>query len=210
MEFNRRDFVKAAAVSLAASPAAASSAEQPTAPANVPTSEQVFNAIQVGPYTLLDEGIEHALDLMQSTAATNALFLYSHTYNGDFRKAVPTLADDHGVAPRDNRNRRLPLVWVKHHDEFFKNTSLRNQAVDNTFDYADRDIFTEIVAPAAQAGYENLRSRAGRHQSGPRDCKLLEGRHDRSQRQADGRRLLESSGIYRLLDRDRRRHVPAL
>src|SRR6478672_9020553 len=129
MEFNRRDFVKAAAISLAAAPATASSAEQPAAPANVPNSEQVFNAIQVGPYTLLDEGIEHALDLMQSTAATNALFLYSHTYNGDFRKTVPMLADDHGVAPRDNRSRRLPLVWVKHHDEFFKNTSLRNQAV---------------------------------------------------------------------------------
>ena len=210
MEFNRRDFVKAAAVSLAAAPATASSAEQPAAPANVPTSEQVFNAIQVGPYTLLDEGIEHALDLMQSTAATNALFLYSHTYNGDFRKAVPTLADDHGVAPRDNRSRRLPFVWVKHHDEFFKNTSLRNQAVDKTFGYAARDIFTEIVAPARKRGMKILCAGAGRNQPGPRDRELFEGRHDRSQRQVDRSGLLEPSGVYRLLDRDRRGHVPAL
>ena len=112
----------------------------------------MFNAIQVGPYTVLDEGIDHALDLMQSTAAVNALFMYSHTYNGDFRKAVPTLADDHGVVPHDNRNRRLPLVWVKHHEQFFKNTPLRNQVVDNTFDYADHDIFAEIVAPARKRG----------------------------------------------------------
>ena len=113
MEINRRDFVKAAAVSVAVSQAelssgqtdatvsTANSSDQPN-----PTSEQVFNAIQVGPYTLLDEGLDHALDLMQSTAAINALFVYSHTYNGDFRKAVPVLADDHGVVPHDNRNRR--------------------------------------------------------------------------------------------------------
>ncbi len=152
MEINRRHFVKAAAVSLAVAPVGASGAEQPAASAPVPSAEQVFNAIQVGPYTVLDEGIDHALDLMQSTAAVNALFMYSHTYNGDFRKGVPTLADDHGVAPHDNRNRRLPLVWVKHHEQFFKNTSLRNQVVDNTFDYADRDIFAEIVAPARKRG----------------------------------------------------------
>ncbi len=149
MEIDRRKFVKAAAVTLATAPVGASGADQPAASAPVPSADQVFNAIQVGPYTMLDEGIDHALDLMQSTAAVNALFMYSHTYNGDFRKAVPTLADDHGVVPHDNRNRRLPLVWVKHHEQFFKNTSLRNQVVDNTFDYADRDIFTEIVAPGA-------------------------------------------------------------
>src|SRR5262249_62371674 len=95
-DLSRRDFVKAAAVSLAAAPAAARAQESSEkALSTVPTSEKIFNAIQVGPYTILDEGIDHALDLMQETAAINGLFLYSHTYNGDFRKAVPTLADDH-------------------------------------------------------------------------------------------------------------------
>jgi hypothetical protein len=163
---NRRNFVKTAALSLAAAPAGSSTAEpaagassaassepdspRPTSP--VPTSEKIFNAIQVGPYTLLDEGIERALDLMQSTAAINALFVYSHTYNGDFRKAVPILADDHGVPPHDNRNRHLPFVWIKHHEESFKNTTLRNQVVDNSFDYADRDIFAELLAAARNRG----------------------------------------------------------
>ena len=152
MAFNRRDFVKAAAVTLAAAPGAGANSEEPATQVAAPTSEKIFNAIQVGPYTVLDEGIDHALDLMQSDRGVNALFMYSHTYNGDFRKAVPTLADDHGVAPHDNRNRRLPFVWVKHHEQFFKNTSLRNQVVDNTFDYADRDVFKEIVEPARKRG----------------------------------------------------------
>ena len=158
MELTRRDFVKAAAVSLASAPTAMAAAQESSeaspagSAAATPPSEKIFNAIQVGPYTMLDEGIDHALDLMQSTAAINALLLYSHTYNGDFHKAVPTLADDHGVAPHDNRNRRLAYVWVKHHDAAFKNTSLRNQVVDQSFDYADRDIFKEILQPARQRG----------------------------------------------------------
>ena len=159
MEINRRDFAKAAAVSVAAAQAEVSSGQpQPTASTTDssdqpnPTSDQVFNAIQVGPYTLLDEGIDHALDLMQSAAAINALFVYSHTYNGDFRKTVPVLADDHGVVPHDNRNRHLPYVWVKHHEEFFKRTSLRNQVVDNSFDCADHDVFREILPLARKRG----------------------------------------------------------
>jgi hypothetical protein len=159
MEINRRDFVKAAAVSVAAAQVevssgqtelAASAADSPDQPN--PTSDQVFNAIQVGPYTLLDEGIDHALDLMQSAAAINALFVYSHTYNGDFRKTVPVLADDHGVVPHDNRNRHLPYVWVKHREEFFKKTSLRNQVVDSSFDCADHDVFREILPLARKRG----------------------------------------------------------
>jgi hypothetical protein len=153
MELTRRDFVKAAAVTLASAPAAAAVAQQSGKSSSpMPPSEKIFNAIQVGPYTILDEGIDHALDLMQETAAINALFVYSHTYNGDFRKAVPTLADDHGVTPHDNRNRKLAYVWVKHHDAAFKNTSLRNQVVDKSFDYSDRDVFKEILEPARKRG----------------------------------------------------------
>src|SRR5437764_7920202 len=79
-----------------------------------------FNAIQMGPHTMLDEGIERALDLIQETAAINAVMVYSHTYHGDIRKPPQMLATDHGVPLREMRGRKLPDVWVKQHDEYFR------------------------------------------------------------------------------------------
>ncbi len=99
---------------------------------------------------MFDEGIEHCLDLIQETAAVNALFVYSHAYAGDIHKGPQALAQDHGGPPRDNRNRHFPLVWVRQHEQYFKDTTLRNQVVDGTFEYGDRDFFSEIAAPARQ------------------------------------------------------------
>jgi hypothetical protein len=111
-----------------------------------------FNGIQMGPHTILDEGIDHTLDLIQSTAAINAVMVYSHTYHGDIRKPPQFLATDHGVAPRDMRNRKLPWVWVKHHEQYFRNTSLRHQRVDASFEYAHRDVLAEMVEPCRKRG----------------------------------------------------------
>src|SRR5262245_15359171 len=57
--------------------------------------------VQMGPHTLLDEGIEHAMDLCQETAAINTLVIYSHAYGGDLRKQLNVLATDHGVPVKD-------------------------------------------------------------------------------------------------------------
>ena len=46
----------------------------------------------MGPHTMLDEGIERCLDLIQETAGINALLLYSHTYD-EFSKPPQVLAD---------------------------------------------------------------------------------------------------------------------
>ena len=89
------------------------------------TAPAKFNGIQMGPHTILDEGIERCLDLIQETAAINALFVYSHTYHDDLKKPPQVLAADHGVPPRDMRSRKLPSVWVKHHEEAFHGTTLR-------------------------------------------------------------------------------------
>ena len=40
----------------------------------------------MGPHTMLDEGIERCLDLIQGTAAINAMMVYSHAYHDDLRK----------------------------------------------------------------------------------------------------------------------------
>jgi len=125
---DRRGFLKGAA-GLAALTSVAG-AEQQAVP-----KRAKFNGIQMGPHTMLDEGIERSLDLIQETAAINAILVYSHTYHGDIRKAPQLLATDHGVPPRDMRNRRLPWVWVKTHEPYYKGTILRHQKVDSSFEY---------------------------------------------------------------------------
>ena len=138
---SRRNFLR----TLAATPvlSAAAQTTQPSTP---------FNAIQMGPHTMLDEGIEHALDLVQETAGINAVMIYSHTYHGDIRKPQQLLATDHGVPPREMRGRKLPAVWVRHHEQYFKNTTLRHQVPDASYEYAARDLFQEVQAPARKRG----------------------------------------------------------
>ena len=63
----RRAFLKG----LAALPAISALAVEPAPPR--------FNGIQIAPVSLLDEGIDRCLDLLQDTAAINCLMLYSHT-----------------------------------------------------------------------------------------------------------------------------------
>jgi hypothetical protein len=141
---DRRRFL----TTMSAAPVAAALAADP------PRSQArpLFNAIQMGPHTMLDEGIDHCLDLIQETAAINALMIYSHTYHGDIRKPAQLLAPDHGVPLREMRNRRLPAVWVKPHEQYYKNTALRHQVPDNSFEYAGRDLFQEVQEPARKRG----------------------------------------------------------
>jgi hypothetical protein len=134
----RRDFLKGAVFAGIVSRAGAQPPER-------------FNGIQMGPNTMLDEGIDRCLDLIQETAAINAVLVYSHTYD-EFNKPLEILAADHGVPPRDMRKRKLPAVWVRHHEEAFKNTALRHQRVDNTFEYSGRDLFAELVEPCRKRG----------------------------------------------------------
>lgn len=111
-------------------------------------------AMQVGPFTMLDEGIERALDLIQETAAVETIFPYTHAYGGSVNRGLENLATDHGVPPRDQSQRNLPNVWVRHHEEYFRNTTLRHpQELGNTaYDYHDRDFFTELMGPLRARG----------------------------------------------------------
>jgi hypothetical protein len=145
----RRNFLKG----LMALPAWAGRAEDAPAPqAAASPPPALFNAIQMGPHTMLDEGIDRCLDLIQETAGINVLMVYSHTYHGDLRKPPQFLATDHGVPPRDMRNRKLPSVWVRQHEPYFRSTPLRHQRVDPSFEYADRDLFAELAEPARKRG----------------------------------------------------------
>jgi len=133
-------------------PALSALGAQPPEPQEASGPVKLFNAIQMGPHTMLDEGIEHTLDLIQSTAAINTLMVYSHTYHSNLSKPPQMLATDHGVPFRDPRNRKFPSVWVRHHEQYFGNTALRHQAVDSSFEYAGRDLFAEMLPAVRQRG----------------------------------------------------------
>src|SRR5690349_5759045 len=116
-ESRRRDFLRGAVTASAISALTGDGAAQ---------QADRFNGIQMGPHTILDEGIERCLDLIQETAAINALLVYSHTYYADIRKPPQMLASDHGIPPRPMSGRKLPAVWVRHHEQYFKGTALRH------------------------------------------------------------------------------------
>src|SRR5438132_5495665 len=84
------------------------------------TPAERFVGIQMGPPSMLDEGIERVLDRLQGEAGINSLLVYSHTYytaDGIRRKrAANVLAQDHGVPARDLNTRNLPYVWTRHHE----------------------------------------------------------------------------------------------
>ena len=139
----RREFVK----TLATAPILPSLVE-----AQADSSRTRFNAIQMGPHTMLDEGIDRCLDLIQDTAAINALMIYSHAFHGDLRKPAEMLAPDHGAPPREMRSRKLPTVWVRAHEQYYKDTTLRHLPPDSSFEYAGRDLFQEVQEPARKRG----------------------------------------------------------
>src|ERR1041384_3387690 len=115
----RREFIKTLAGAAIAPSLLQTAASQRRA---IPNDTLI--GIQMGPHTMLDEGIPQTLDLIQQNAAVNAVFTYSHAFHADLRKPVQFLAPDHGKPPRGERG-RLPSVWVRHHDQYFRNTKLR-------------------------------------------------------------------------------------
>src|SRR3954471_2788111 len=50
----------------------------PAAAATAPGAPDPLVGIQMGPHTMLDEGIEHVMDLCQETASIDTLFTYCH------------------------------------------------------------------------------------------------------------------------------------
>ena len=113
---------------------------------------ETFVGIQMSPHTMLDEGIENCLDLIRKTARVNAVFPYSHAFHTNtLGKPTRNLAKDHGKEPRDLRN-KVPSVWVKHHEKYFKGTQLRIKPTKEDLEFANRDLFTELRGPASERG----------------------------------------------------------
>jgi len=138
---SRRQFLQSAAATGALAPLSRMSAQFPKVSPLI--------GIQIAGHSLLDEGLERCLDLVQSTCRANAIFLYSHSYYAAHGRA-PELYADHGVPIKDERRRDLTRVWLRHSAEAFKGTSLG--VPEPTGEYADRDLFAGTVEVCKKRG----------------------------------------------------------
>ena len=144
---SRRDFLRAAAgagAALAGLPAA------PAADAPGPRAEP-FVGIHIAPHSVLDEGIDYCLDLLHDQAAVSVLLLSPYCYYGAMNRPRQ-LMGDHGVPLRDNASRKLPMVWVRHHDACFQDTKLRHAQPATDTEYAGREVFAELLPPLRRRG----------------------------------------------------------
>ena len=107
--------------------------------------------IQVAGHSLLDEGIERCLDLIQSACRANAIFLYSHSHYAAHNRP-PAVYADHGLPIKDERKRKITRLWLRHHDERFKDTSLRFEKPGADEEYGDRDLFAEMSEACQKRG----------------------------------------------------------
>ena len=110
-----------------------------------------FVGIQIAAHSFFDEGIEHCLDLLKETAGINALLISSHSYYGAMGRPKHLMAE-HGVPKADNSKRKLPRVWVKHHERYFADTSLRHRQPNPQAMYAGKEVFAELAEPARRRG----------------------------------------------------------
>lgn len=156
-ERTRREFLATVGTMLAAGASAKAGLSEGIVPmlakSGFHTKEgQTFVGIQMSPHTMLYEGINQCLDLIQKTAGVNAVYPYSHAFHtNSLGQPVSSQAADHGKKPRDFRG-KLPMVWVKHQEKFFKNTRLRIKPVDKSLEFANRDLFKELIGPSRKRG----------------------------------------------------------
>ena len=97
---DRRNFIQNAALGAAAVtvPFSSNALSLQMLP-NIPKRDP-FVGIQIGAHSILDEGIDYCLDLLQEKGAINTLVLYSHTYYGAENRPVHVF-HDHGKGVKD-------------------------------------------------------------------------------------------------------------
>ena len=118
-----------------------------------PAPPRPLIGIQIAGHSLLDEGLDRCLDLVQSTCRANALFLYSHSHYAAHQRP-PELFADHGVPIRDERKRKITRLWLRHHDDAFRGTSLRFAPPGPDEEYGDRDLFAEVATACRARGLQ--------------------------------------------------------
>ena len=150
-EMDRRSFLSY----VAAAPTTIAAAPQSSGTDTSKVTGKPFVGVQLGAHSVFDEGVDHCLDLLQETAAVNAVFVYSHTYQGySSGRKTSDLANDHGVPVRDPKARKLPLVWVRPHEEFYRDTFLRHATPRADTEFKNQDVFETLAEPCRKRGIQ--------------------------------------------------------
>jgi len=113
---------------------------------------QPFNGLLCSPHSFYDEGIDHALDLVQRTAGTNAIVVYA--YQGMTPAARPSggLAD-HGKPIQHDRNNDAK-IWVNIDERYFRDTALRHEPDAPDRPHAGRDLYADLEKPLDDRGMQ--------------------------------------------------------
>jgi hypothetical protein len=157
----RRSFLKNGATLVAASTVAPLTTLLPTVtaltsthtgaiPASPPASPNQLIGIQVGPESFVDEGTDKLLDLLQQTAAINAISLTTFTYGQGFAGRLPAGHDfpGHGKIASEGK----PFHggnFATPHPTFYAHTILKNTRAP---DHGDLDILAEVLPAAKKRG----------------------------------------------------------
>ena len=141
-EHNRREFLKAAALSTA-----------PLLMRAAPSSAKKMVGMQIGSVSFLDEGTEKTLDILQERGAVNTLFLAVFTYGrGIAGRQVPGQPlPDHGKQEYDlnfhGGNFATP------HPEFYKDTVLKETKAP---DHGKYDVLEAVLPAAKKRGFKTI------------------------------------------------------
>jgi hypothetical protein len=147
----RREFIK---TSIASGLACATGLAQTDRGSMAPP----FVGIQIAPHSFYDEGIGYCLDLLKETGRINTLMISSLAYYGAMGRPPEVMAD-HGVPLVDNSQRTLPRVWVRHHERYYGDTSLRHMKPDPGWTYFGKEIYADLATEAHKRGiklYERM------------------------------------------------------
>ncbi len=144
---NRRDFLQATA---AGALAAAASPDSPAAP---PASSKMVG-IQVGAVSFIDEGVEKVLDIFQTDAGVNTLFVATFTYGrGIAGRQIPGQPmPDHGSQEPDTGSFHGG-AYTAIHPQFFGDTVLKKFRAP---EFGDFDVLDAVIPAARKRGLKTI------------------------------------------------------
>ena len=147
--FSRREFLKSTAA-LSVASALEPSALAEAAPAATAAAASKLIGIQVGAVSFVDEGVEQTLDLLQSRAAVNTIFLTTFSYGrGLAGRQVPGQPfPDHGVQESDEKTFHGGN-YAKPHPQFYSHTALKQTRAP---DFGELDILEAVLPKARSRG----------------------------------------------------------
>ncbi len=143
-KLTRRELVYGSAALTAASARAA---------AQAPANGRMIG-IQIGAVSFVDEGVEPVLDILQSSARVNTLFLAAFTYGrGIAGRQVPGQPlPDHGSQQYDSASFHGGS-YAEVHPQYYRDTPLKNFRAP---DLGAFDLFAEVLPASRKRGLKNI------------------------------------------------------